>query len=138
MSVDLLVDVGFGAAIAFGTQAFTAQIRDINLEGISLEAFEAGHMGLTEVAANELGNLPKVFSKVVDPGQLTFEMHFNPGLEPLLNGTPETVTLTFKSGTTYVGTAAMVSMSAAIPFNGKMMSNITIEWSGKIDVTAGI
>lgn len=136
------VDVGTGTTIVFGTSGFAAQVLDVTPPAPQREAFDAAHMGTAKPAAGSMGNRPVVFSKLVDPGELSFELHFDPDDVPPIHEVAETITVTFPipagltNGATWVFSGGVVGYEPSVPMDGKMVATVRVKVSGPIARTA--
>jgi len=121
-------EIGTGTAITFAS-GFLAEIIDISGPGGSRESVQMSHM-LTTTA--------HIFSPVdlVDWGELTIELLFNPGTTPPIGSAEEIVTITFpnSAGTTWTFTGFMTGMEPAIPLEDRMTTTVTIKVDGDISI----
>lgn len=134
------VDIGTGATIAFAT-GFFAQITDINWSGISRPAIDTSHMGISASGAGKFGEKTFMPGDLVDPGELTVEMHFNPITDPPIGDATETMTLTFptfsgdSTGTTYACDGFFTDWEFSVPLEDKMVATATLKLSGNVTIT---
>lgn len=132
------VDVGYGLTIVFGTSSFSAQILDVSMSGLSREVFDTSHMGTGAPGSNQLNNKTFIPSELVDGGELSFDIHFNPDTEPPLADAVETVTITWNGGATWAFSGAMTSYEPGAPLDGKMTASVRVKVCGPITVTAAV
>lgn len=123
------VDVSFGFTIVFGTSAFAAQITDITPPAQTREAIGTSYQGTTTAATYMPADL-------VENGELTFTIHFNPDTAAPIDGAAETVTITWPSGATWAFTGFMTAYTPGAPFNGLMTGEVTVKVSGDITIVA--
>ena len=126
-------------AITFSS-SFFAQITSLNWSGISREAFDTSHMGLSLAGSGKFGNMTKIPSKLNDPGKLEVEFNFNPDTLPPIEGAAETVTVTIGDSSTpatWAGSGFMTEFSWEGPLQGIMKGKATITFSGNVTRTAG-
>ena len=122
-------DVGTGVSIAFGTSGFTAEILDINGTAIEREVIDSSHHGTSVWRTFIPGDL-------ANPGESTFEFHFDPDEQPPVNAAAETITITFPLPTggitaaTFACSGFISSWEWNVPFEDKMTGTATIKWSG--------
>ena len=88
-------DVGTGATVAFSTSAFSASYTNISWSGISRESLASSHLGTT-------GYMTFVPPDLTDPGEVTFDIFFNPDAMPPVRGAVETLTVTAPITTGYM------------------------------------
>lgn len=130
------VDVGTGSTIAFGTTAYEA---DIHLEDLSFEGFERAVIDITTMATT--GSREFMVGDLYTPPVLTITVQWNPDEPAPYDQAAETVTVTFPipsgsmSGATMAGSAAITSVSHAIPLEDKMTATFTITFLN--DITFG-
>lgn len=128
---------GGGTTIVFGTSGFSAEILKVNGQGISRDAIDTWHLGISEAAVDSHGNIPKIPSKKVDPGTISIEGHFNPDtVIPMRESdAAETITVTFPTGATWVTSGFMTNFSWEAG-DDKMTFSAEIALSGETDGTA--
>ena len=123
---------GNGVTIAFGTSSFTAEITNFTPPGTSRESIGTSHAATEDAKTFMPGDL-------VDNGELSLTIHFNPDLEPPVDGPAETITITFPGGgATWVFSGFMTNYEpAGVATEGdeKIEADITVKVSGAITVT---
>lgn len=123
---------GNGVTIAFGTSSFTAEIVSFTPPGWSRESIETSHAGTTDA---------KTFmpADLVDYGELSMTIHFNPDLEPPVDGAAETITITFAGGGATWAFSGFMTAYEPGDADGvgdeKIEADITVKVSGAITVT---
>src|SRR3990167_7794412 len=80
------------AVITFNS-SFFAQIVDIDWGAITLVATDPSYQGLAAAGAGKFGNKTFIASNLVDPGELTVLINFNPDTLPPIGSAAETITL---------------------------------------------
>lgn len=130
------VDLGTGMAITFST-GFFAQILSVSWGAITRPAIKTSHMGTTLTGGKEFGSDTFIPGDLVDPGELTVELHLNPDTTPPVHGAAETVTVTFAEGATWACSGFMTSFEWGSPLEDKMTATATIKFSGGADIIAG-
>lgn len=127
-------DISTGITLVFGTSGFSAEITSITLDPQEVEPVDVSHMGTT-------GFREYIFTKLTDPGGISFDMHYDPDEDLPTLGTAETITLTFATpsggltGANISGTGAMISHSAEAPLEGVMTASAVIKFDGKTGPT---
>jgi hypothetical protein len=119
------VDVGTGATILFGTSGFSAEIEDITPPGMTRGSIQTSHQTTTAAHTHQPLDL-------YEPGELSFDVHFNPDDIPPMTATAETVTLKFSGGNWWSFSAFMTGYEPSHPFEDKMMATVTCKVSGRI------
>ena len=121
--------VGTGITIAFATSTFTASVVDFSpIFENSVESIECTHQGST---AREF--LP---SDLVDAGECTMSILFEPGVVVTVGAASEEITITFPfvTGSTTKGTwvcdGFITSYSATATLEERMEGEVTIKWTG--------
>lgn len=120
---------GTGSTIVFGTTAFTAEILDFDPANRERVSIETSHMGTTSSHTFMPGAL-------VDNGELSLRVAFNPANEVPIDEPAETVTITFPVTpvTTWSFTAFVTADSPSVSFEERSEQNITLKISGDITV----
>lgn len=132
-----MADVGTGASITFGTNAFTGQITDIQFEEIMREVFKTSHLGTTTAHTFMPGDL-------YDPGGIDVTILYNPTIRPSFTTAAETITVTgpIASGNT-TGTTIAASgfvdkfKPGNLTLEGLMEGSMHIKFSGAFTITNG-
>lgn len=135
------VDVTTGASILFDS-GFFAEVTDINWSGMSRPSIPTSHMLTAAAGAGEVGNATFIPGRIIDPGSLDIEFHYNPDTDPPIAGLAEAVTLAFalfpgdSTPANLTGSAFMMDFAMQGPLDDKMVATATLKWSGPITITA--
>ena len=126
----MATDIGTGTTVTFGTSGFTADILNVNWDGITRESIETSHMGTTS---------DKTFmpADLVDNGTIVLEIAFVATLSPpiITNGAAETVTIAFAgSATHWSASAFQTEFSIGAPLEDKMTGSLTLKVTGGITI----
>jgi len=130
---------GWGSSITFSS-GFFAQITRISWSGIQRVAIPTSHMGTAAAGAGIFGNATFIVGKIVDPGELTVEMSFNPDTLPPIASAAESTTVTMGDSSTpatWVGSAFMTSFEPSLSLDEKNSATAKIKFSGGVTRTAG-
>lgn len=140
------VDVGTGITAAFGTSNWTMELTGISWSGISREAIETTHLGVSAPSSGQFGNRTFMPGDLSDPGELVLEGHFDTEQavatkQPPIDKAIETLTLTWpKTGGTNAAkwecSAFNISCDVAGELDGKIIFRTTWKCSGNVTVTA--
>lgn len=128
------VDNGTGGTITFGTSGFTANISNINWDGMERASIATSHLGTTTAHTFIPGDL-------YDPGELSLDIQFDPDEFPPINSAAETITVTYplsSGGTTaanWAATGFVTGASHVVPLEALMTGTITVKLSGAITNT---
>lgn len=125
-----------GATIVFGTSAFSAQVTSIAWGGITRPAIDTTHLGTAAPAGDNFGNRTFLPGKMVDPGEITMEIHVNPDAGPPIHAAAETITVTFNSGATWACTGFVTSFEITNALDDKLVGTMTVKMTGNINPTA--
>lgn len=131
-----------GLTITFLTSAFSAEITDVSGDGMERDEIDTSHLGTAAVPAGSVGNMTSVPAKLVNPGGVTLELHYNPDNLPPLREDPETVRITFPvpagmaTGAKLEGSGYLTGWSFKAPLNGKMVATAKLKWAGPVARTA--
>lgn len=131
------VDNGQGATVTFGTSGFTANITEISWGSIERTSIQTTHLGTTTAHTFIPGDL-------MDSGEITLEIQFDPDNFPPIKQAAETITVTFplsSGGTTaadWEATGFATSFEAGVPMEELMTGSLTIKVSGDITTTAEV
>lgn len=129
-------DVGTGSSITFGTSSFDGEVLSISANGMTRPVIDTTHMETEDARTKMPGDL-------VDSGDVTVEIQFDPNNPPPIDAAPETITITFPvatgdlSGATLAGTGFISSTNWTAPLEDKMVGSYTITWSGEATYTGG-
>lgn len=140
MAASPSVNQNFGGTITFGTSSFSCEITDWSYSGATRTAIETTHLGTT--AANgttQIGTRTFMPNDLVDPGELTVTMHFNPDKYPPIEAAPETITLDFTGAAndaTWAFSGFITSYNWEAPLDDKMTGEYVIKITGPITITA--
>ena len=119
-------DIATGITITFGTSGFTGNITDISGPSMTREAIDSSHQG-TE------NSMTFIFADLVDRGEVSFTMHYNPDTDPPIDAEAETITIAYPTaGASIAFTGGMIAHSNELPLNGLMTADVTIKVSGDI------
>lgn len=131
------VDNGTGASVTFGTSGFTANITAINGDSIERPSIDTTHLGTTTARTFIPGDL-------VDQGNLTLEIQFDPDTTPPIKTATETITVTFplsSGGTTAADwefSGFGTSFEYGVPLEELMTGSLTVKVTGDITITAEV
>ena len=137
------VDVATGLTLTFGTSSWAPQITGVGQAGVSREAIATSHHGTAAAGAGTFGNATFVPGRIVDPGSLEIEGHYNPDEIPPIGEDAETVTLAYaasggdSSGATVASSGFLTDFSTTGELDGKITFTATLKRSGNVTRTAG-
>lgn len=143
MAGEVNVDIGTGTKVGFATSSFTADLTGLTWSGISRESIETSHMETAAPGADEFGNRTFVPGDLSDPGELTMQIHFNPGTLPPIDQPAEVITITWpltKNQTvaaTWASEGFITDYNPDDPLEDKMTASITVKFSGNVTKTLG-
>jgi len=125
------VQLSTGTTIAFATSGFTANIIAFASPGFTRETRDIAHLGTT-------GPRPKLASDLHTLESLKMQVFFNPDIVPAKNGPPETVTITYPSGSAWIFQGVVTDFT---PDNAAleevMKASMTVAVMGGITTTTG-
>lgn len=121
--------VGTGITITFSS-SFFAEILEVTGPSASRVSIQTSHMGT-------VGNHTFTPGDLVDWGELSVSIAFNPVTDPPIGSAPETVTITWpNSGTaTWAFTGFMIGFTPKGPLEDRCTADCTIKVSGDVTVT---
>ena len=122
-------EITTGTTVTFDS-GFLAQITDLDWSGVSREAIETSHFGTTGGRTHTPGSL-------YDGGALSGTLIFNPieNTTHPIQGTTETVTVTFPSGDTWSSDGFMVDFGFTGTLEDKFTATFSIKMSGDLTIT---
>ena len=126
----MVMDVGTGTIIAFGTSGFAAEVLSLNGNDITRPDVDVTHMGSTTYMEYQPGDL-------ADGGSIEMEIGFDPDSQPPVTSAAETITITFPlpsggaTSATFVFTGYVSTWSWTAPLEEVMTASITIKVDGK-------
>lgn len=128
-------DIGDGATIAFGTSSFTGSWKTLQHTGVTRVSVETTHLGTTSWKTFMPGDL-------VDPGEISGTLSYDPDAQPPYSGAAETITLSFPVPSGQTNAATMAASGFVTNFDeptlendSEMIANVTIKLSGTITWT---
>lgn len=132
-----------GATITFGTSGFSAYITDtIDWSGIERAVIETTHFGSTlPSGARQVGGRTFTPGKLVDPGELTLQIQYDPTLDiPLGSGdVAEAITIQPPSGmagSAITGSGFIRSARIGLPLEGLATATIVVKFTGIVTTPA--
>lgn len=127
---------GYGGTFTMaGIQSGITKITESSLSGVSREALETTHFGSTDAAGTQFGNRTYTPSKLVDPGEISFEINIDPqDLEQIMAAGPQSSTFKFSDNTTYTGSMFVTSCDVTMPNGELVTASVTVKLSGPITV----
>lgn len=125
-----MADSPVSTTAVFGTSGFSSAVTGIGIEGQERVAIETSHFGTT-------GFKEYIAAKLVEPGEITLEVQFDPDDIPPISGAAETLTITFplptgqSTAANVAGTGFVTSWSASLEDqDGLMTAEVTFKWDG--------
>lgn len=118
--------IGTGTAITFSS-GFFAEILDVSGPSVTREAINNSHMGTT---------IAHVFlpTDLVDWGELTVELAFDPTTAPPIKSAAETVVVTWPDATTWTFDGFMTGFEPSGVFEDRMTASATIKVTGDLTI----
>ncbi len=117
-----------GTTVTFAS-GFLAQITGLVLPDQTREAFDSSHMGTPTWRTKLLGAL-------VDQGELTVDIFFEPETAPPINSAAETIVINFPDGASWSFSGGMTATGGAtLDLDGLMTQTVTITVSGQITIS---
>lgn len=122
------MDIGTGTSIAFAS-GFLAEILSVSGPDASRKSIETSHMGTSSNHTFTPGDL-------VDRGEMSVEIAFDPETEPPVDDAPSECVITFpdSGATTWTFTGFMTGFSPSTPLEDRMTATCRIKVSGGIVV----
>lgn len=120
------VDVGTGITLTFATSSFSCEIVEVTPPGSSRESHDTSHQATTT-------NKTFTPSDLVDNGELSFTMHFDPSKTPPIASAAEVITIGYPSGAAWDFTGYMDDYQPQGTYENVMMASATVKVSGAID-----
>jgi hypothetical protein len=120
--------IGTGITISFSS-SFFAEILDVSPPNASRESIATSHMGTS--AAHTF--MP---ADLVDWGELTVEMAFDPSTTPPITSAAEAIVITFadSAASTWSFSGYMTSFEPSAPLEDRMTASATIKVTGAVTV----
>lgn len=126
-----LSDVLTGATLGFASGYF-ARVNSVNWNGVSRPSVPTSHLATATMATFIPG-------RIVDPGEVEVELHFNPDTTPPWAGAAENFTITFVGGAagsgTWVASGFMTNFAWRGGTDELMIATATLKFSANITVT---
>jgi len=121
-------DTGFGITIEFAS-GFLAEIIGCKPPGPTREAIDVSHTTSPDNAKEF------IFADLVDYGELTVDLNFQPDAIPPIDEPPEDTTINFPSGATWEFKGGLTGYEPDAPIDDRMTASATIKVTGKITIT---
>lgn len=123
----MAIDIGTGTTLTLGTSSWTAEILNVDWDGIERPAIDSTNMSTTTARTFIPGDL-------YDPGSVTFEVQHDPADCAPIGAAAETLSVDWAGSTnTWSVTAAFITAYSAIgPLEGMMTATVTFKVSGTI------
>jgi hypothetical protein len=122
------VDIGTGITIDFGTTGFDGEILDVAGPESTREAVDVSHQGT-------VGGRRFIPGDLIDNGEATFDVHFNPDTDYPIDTVPEVITITWPAGAIWAFNAFMTVHGPSAPLEDKMIASVTLKVDGDITIT---
>lgn len=124
-----MAEIGTGTTITFSS-GFFAEILDITGPGAAREAIATSHMGTGSAHTF-------VPADLVDWGELSVEIAFDPATKPPIRGAVETITITFpnSAASTWAFSGFLTGFEPSDPLEERMTASATIKVTGVVTVT---
>lgn len=137
------VDIATGIVITFDS-GFFAEITSVSWSGISRPSIDVSHMGIAAAGAGDFGNALFLPGDIVDPGELSLELHFNPNDAIPIASAAETITITWPlvgvdvTANTFAGSGFMTDFEITGSLEEKMTATATLKMSGAVTVVNSV
>ena len=124
-----------GTTAVFGTSGFSMNVDSIEWSGATREAINTSHMGTSS-------SHTFVPADLVDQGEITLNVHYDPDVTPPQNGDAETLTITWPLQT---GDATSAKWSASVFLvdfgfsaakEDKATASVKVKVTGNVTITA--
>lgn len=142
-------DIGTGTTLTLATSSWDTALEIINITwgAITREAIPTTHLSTPVVTPEAtplfyFGTSTFIPGMLSDPGEVTFEVNFNPDIPPPIDGVDEVLTVTFlgpddAAGATWVTTGHCTSFeTSGTGVDTLMTASATFKISGNVVVTA--
>jgi len=125
----MAIDTGFGTTLTWGSSSFTAELFEVTPPGASRESIDTSHMSTLS------GAMTFIPADLVDWGEATFSVAFDPSTSPPVNAAAETITITFPDETTWAFSGFVTGYEPTVPMDDKMTADLTIKVTGRVTIT---
>jgi hypothetical protein len=112
--------VSTGLTVTLGTSAWTAEIVNATPPNLTREALQTSHMGTT-------GYHTHCPAKLIEGGELSLVVHFDPANLPPIDGDKETITITYMDGETWVFEGFCTGIAPAADLETIMTATVTFK-----------
>jgi len=126
-------DIGTGTTVLFGTSGFTGHLLDVSWDGIERPSIDTSHLAT-------VGFMTFIPGDLVDPGEISLELAFDPDDTPPIQASAETVTVTFPlfaltTPANWAASGFMRTFSFSSPLEEKMTATTAVKASAAITFT---
>jgi hypothetical protein len=123
-----MAEIGTGTTITFGTSGFTGEILEITGPDGSRVSVPTSHLGTTVAHTFMPGDL-------VDWGEVSLEIAFDPTEDPPIDEAPESITITFPNSdtTSWEFTGFVTGFNVRTPLEERMTATMRLKITGDVD-----
>jgi hypothetical protein len=118
------MNIGTGTSIMVGT-GFVAEILDVSPPAPKRNSIQTSHMGTVDAHTF-------IPTKLVDWGELKFDMAFDPSVVPPIDASPAQCVITFPDAETWTFQGFLTGYEPKTPLEDKMTASVTVKVSGKV------
>lgn len=117
-----------GITVGFGTTSFSAELTGVSMSGVERTSLQTSHHGSSEHTF--------IPGDLVNYGEVTCEIQWDPDTAPPIDADAETITITFPNGAKIVGSAFVTSYDWDAPLEEITTGSFTFKWAGEPTVTS--
>lgn len=121
--------VSTGIAFSFPTSGFTANFMNVTPPQLAREALETSHMLTT-------GYKTYIPAKLIEGGELSAVIQFDPGQTPPIDADPEAIVITFADGETWTFSGFMTGYQAGADLETVMQATVVFKVADDIAIAA--
>lgn len=138
------VNTGTGTTLTFVTSGWSNELLSASWSGITRPSIDTACSATVKGGTDEFGSRPALPGDLVDPGELTAEVHLNPDDTPPIGTAAEVIRVTFplygtdQTATKWECTGFCTSFEWGSPLEDKMTATLTIKFTGGADITQSL
>jgi hypothetical protein len=132
----MAAQIGTGTSLTRGTTSI-GEVISASIGSAERASIDISHLGLAETTSTtQVGSMTFTPGALVNPGELSAEVNFEPGQFLSLKESVQSYSVTFPNGAAFGASGFVTASDVQIPFEDRITGNVTIKLTGAISYTA--